>query len=501
MRIFSFLPLFLLFIPASHSRILINEIMPNPIADESLNEWIELYNNGTEAVNVSTWAIGDGSENDTIEGGLYNKEGTVIEPFGFAIVTDDNTRVYNNFNASSDAVRLYVNDSSIGNGLLNDGETIYLYFNSIMVDKADYPEAKEGFSISLVNGVLMQANPTPGYLNINATGADTCDYEMSVILSNSIFDSANFSFRVRAARVTGSSTNISGSATIENLFGDIVKEYALWTNESISTRKTSSTYSPNLPPGSYVITANVSPSCFDANGENNFVSEIFTIRGEKPEAESELKIKSLLDLGSDKTVKFGETARVSLEIYKGDTNKKSVAVWVENKKGQRLSKQSRANVGEKFSRYEITLPVQIIPNCDGEFKNDSYAVVAEGLDHKDEERIEVEGITKSQCMEAREGTSENRSSNRENPKSASPKNEPKAKPSSKPANENEAKVSGIKEEIKISNMDAMQSRISSLASKEPIEAYQSSSEKSRKLALIFLLVLSSILNIVLIWRR
>ena len=43
---------------------------------------------------------GDDKNNDTIEGGLYNKEGTIIEPFSFAIITDGATRVYNNFNVS-----------------------------------------------------------------------------------------------------------------------------------------------------------------------------------------------------------------------------------------------------------------------------------------------------------------------------------------------------------------------------------------------------------------
>ncbi|MEK6876145.1 MAG: lamin tail domain-containing protein, partial [Nanoarchaeota archaeon] len=102
--------------------VVINEIMADPIADETLNEWLELYNDGNRDVNVSGWSIGDDNDNDTIEGGLYNNEGAIIPAFGYAIITDDATRVYNNFNVSNDAVRLYVNDSSIGSfGLKNDG--------------------------------------------------------------------------------------------------------------------------------------------------------------------------------------------------------------------------------------------------------------------------------------------------------------------------------------------------------------------------------------------
>jgi len=78
--------------------IIINEIFADPIADESLNEWIEIFNDESVEINVSGWYIGDDEDNDSIEGGLYNKEGTILEPFGFAIITDDETRVYNNFN-------------------------------------------------------------------------------------------------------------------------------------------------------------------------------------------------------------------------------------------------------------------------------------------------------------------------------------------------------------------------------------------------------------------
>ena len=73
--------------------IIINEIMANPVADESLNEWIEIFNDGSASINVSGWIIGDANDNDTIEGGLYNKEGTIIDHKGFAIITDEATRV------------------------------------------------------------------------------------------------------------------------------------------------------------------------------------------------------------------------------------------------------------------------------------------------------------------------------------------------------------------------------------------------------------------------
>ncbi len=102
----------LLFFQAVKADIVINEVMADPIADESLNEWIELYNNGDSEVNVSGWIVGDKNDNDTIEGGLYFGEGTVINSKGYAIITDDSTRVYDNFDCSEEALRLYSNSST-----------------------------------------------------------------------------------------------------------------------------------------------------------------------------------------------------------------------------------------------------------------------------------------------------------------------------------------------------------------------------------------------------
>jgi len=70
------------------------EIMSNPTADESLNEWVEIYNNGSETVNLSNWSIGDDSDTDSFVGGLYGGEGVLLEPGICAIITDEMTRVY-----------------------------------------------------------------------------------------------------------------------------------------------------------------------------------------------------------------------------------------------------------------------------------------------------------------------------------------------------------------------------------------------------------------------
>lgn len=381
--------------------IMISEIMADPIADETLNEWIELYNNEDRQINISGFLIGDDKDNDTIEGGLYGKEGTIIEPFGFAVITDDATRAYNNFNVSPDAARLYIDDSSIGNGLSNGGETIYLYdSNGNLMHNLSYSQTAEGLSWAIVNNSLYKSNPTPGFGNEGTiVSGERCDYATEIILAKTIFDnSSEFSFKIRASKLKGQSTNFTSKAEIEDLNGKTAKEYSPFTNEPITLQRTSTEYTPSLEEGkSYTINANITVQCNDTGKENDFDARIITIKGKPLQEDSSVDISGIYDLGSDNTAKFGQAVRIRLDAYRGNTNKESIAVWAEGKKGSRISKQSKANLGMKYTNYSLTLPVQIEPNCDGEFKDGSYTIKAEGLDSEDEEEIEIEKLTGSMC--------------------------------------------------------------------------------------------------------
>ncbi len=398
MRFLFYSLVFVLLAQGSHA-IIINEIMADPFADETLNEWVELYNNGNEAINVSSWVIGDDNDNDTIQGGLYNNEGTIIPALGYAIITDDATRVYNNFNVSNDAVRLYVDDASVGNGLGNDGETIYIYDNNHnLIDKKAYNETTEDLSWSYINNSLFKSNPTPGFANDESL-LSGCDYTAELILAKTVFDnSSDFSFKIRASKISGSSTNFTLKAKIEDLNGKLIREYSPFTDEEITKQRTSAEFTPNLKEGkSYFMDSNVTVQCDDTNANNNFDSRIITIKGRPLQEESSISIANILDLGSDKRAKFGQTIRARLSVYKGNTNKKSVALWIESGKGKKLSKQSNANLDDKYTNYSITIPVQIIPNCDNDFKDDDYIIKAEGLDDEDEEELKIEGLTDSLC--------------------------------------------------------------------------------------------------------
>jgi hypothetical protein len=393
--------LFLLLCPFSLA-IIITEVHPDPIADESLNEWIEIYNNGTLAIDLRGWLIGDATGNDTLRGGQFGGSGTTLQPLNFAIITDDNTRVYENFNVSLDALHLYVDDDAIGNGLNNNGETIFLYdTNGNLIDMNTYQNPGPGKSSSLVNGTWIATGPTPGSF-ANGTASGSCDYETQIVLEKSIFENQDeFSWKMVVKNIKGGSTLISSEAYIYDLFGNTKQDYRPFTNESVTRQRTSTTYSPNLAEGaSYMLAANTTTDCLDTNLANNYDERIFTIKGTLIE-ESSLEILSILDIGSDDSAAFGQSIRARIKAYRGNTGMESISAWVEDDE-ERISKQARGSIEERYTEMTFMLPIQLIPNCDGKFDEGKYDVIIEGLGKKAKEKIEVEGVTKALCPNEKE---------------------------------------------------------------------------------------------------
>ncbi|MBD3331051.1 hypothetical protein GF354_06035 [Candidatus Peregrinibacteria bacterium] len=94
----------------SQGDVVINEIAWAGSMDSSSDEWIELYNNSLETVDLSGWCIDDdnGSANYCIEAG-------VIEPRSYFLIED-----------SEESVSNYTADSLIGLSLANTGDSLTL---------------------------------------------------------------------------------------------------------------------------------------------------------------------------------------------------------------------------------------------------------------------------------------------------------------------------------------------------------------------------------------
>ena len=107
---------------------------------------------------------------------------------------------------------------------------------------------------------------------------DACDYKVEIIINNSEFESKDFSWRMKAVKIEGMPTNITGTAEIDDLSGQIIKKYKPWTNESISKQKTSNAYTPNLNQGEYKIISRIIVECNDINSDNNADVKIVKIK-------------------------------------------------------------------------------------------------------------------------------------------------------------------------------------------------------------------------------
>jgi len=173
----------------SSDNLLINEVMYDPTQKDNFNEWIELYNPTNNPVDVDGWRIVDNNEEDLIEGDDVNGNGTtIIPPHGYAIITDSNTLVYDNFTIPENAIKLRVEDNDIGNDLGNKNDKIILKnATGSMIDAiewgSDYsdvpgspiPDVNEGYSIARYTNVdtddtladfYDEDNPTPGSENM-----------------------------------------------------------------------------------------------------------------------------------------------------------------------------------------------------------------------------------------------------------------------------------------------------------------------------------------------
>lgn len=375
--------LIILFFIPSVNGIRINEIMANPINEDRLNEWVELYNDGDKAINLTSWLIGDLISNDSL---IPLNNGFII-PKGYAIIVNNITEFHKNFNISSNATLFYV-DSLIGNGLNNLHDTVYLYDKNLtLIDKVSYNKTEEGLSLSYINGSFILTHPTPGYRNMPIN----CDWEASLIINKSIFYQQELRFKFLAIKNFGPPTKISSTAVIKDFSNNIIKSYKIWSNHWVKKRATSRLYTPNLKPGVYIISINISPSCNDIYKENNFYEKHILINSMPKKKESKIEVSF------NPKARFGEIVKLKLDIYKGDTNKRLIKIWISNKTV--ITPYMRIYVEDKFTNYKITVPLLINPNCNNKYKEGYYTLHIEGLGKKIEEYIKIIGTNKNLCQE------------------------------------------------------------------------------------------------------
>lgn len=135
----------------------INEWLPNPQGSDN-KEWIELYNDTNQIINLNNWIIVSGKKSYTIKN-------QVIKPNEFLVLKRSGTKL----------------------ALLNQNGELKLYNNEgKLIDAAQFfGQAQEGKSFSRFENYFIFTNPTPGSKNINLGAAQVINnfYPENLILN------------------------------------------------------------------------------------------------------------------------------------------------------------------------------------------------------------------------------------------------------------------------------------------------------------------------------
>lgn len=125
-----------------HKKITINEFLPSPEGKDEEEEWIELYNDSEQIVNISGWQLDD---EDSGSKPFVFPENTLITSYGYLVISRQVSGI--SLNNDKDKVRL----------LLSTG---------VIFQEISYEKAPEGKSSARTGEGFVWSMPTPGLPNI-----------------------------------------------------------------------------------------------------------------------------------------------------------------------------------------------------------------------------------------------------------------------------------------------------------------------------------------------
>lgn len=382
--------LIILFLPTIKA-IVINEILPNP-EEYSDAEWIELYSN--EILNLSGWKL------DTT-GQTYTFGNVIIADF--LIVTKNKTSFLSLWpSAPQEKIIEWT-----GMGLNNGGESVSLLNQSTIIDTTTYPSFSSHLGKSwarLENGTFVVcSNPTPlaenncsqqqeKYIELIYPQEVECNENFSITFKAFNFEDGIYDIKIdildaydethRIGKVWNGTkwlstnsyvnsvlnvTNGNGTATltykVENFEGEAILRPRI--------RKTNSSTYEQFDDYSLLV------NCEQSNQEESFIK--------------------IIDAPDE--AKFGDEIEIELEVYKGDTTKYAVYVYVQDENEEKVSDKITLHFYDKFANYEEKVSLTL--KCKNE--KGIYEIVAEGLDTKDTKEIELTECNESVEENASEG--------------------------------------------------------------------------------------------------
>lgn len=376
----------IIFLIPSVSAVVINEVMPhsnNPWG----GEWIELYNPTAENISLIGWKIGDLNSNDTIS--------LMIPPQSFALIVDDDTITQDNKTGCEGfdiPNKSCIELAAIGNRLNNDNETVYLYNDSIFVDTFSWNiSLKEGGQSwgrnNSLNWVL--CFPTPGQENNCSQGGGQQQEEETIELDYPLKVDCNeeFSVEIKAHNfeddIYDVKIDVLGEDE-ENIEGkvwdpdeDKWQSTTYYVYEILDVSGGEGSEDLKFKIEDYEGKAILRPRIRDIGTFDDYPIDVICDIQE----ESEIKI-----IDAPEEARFGDEIKVEIEVYRGDTAKYAVYVYVQDNNDKKVSNEINLHFDDKFETK--TEMIELILKCKNE--QGTYEIIAEGLDTKDKENIDLD---------------------------------------------------------------------------------------------------------------
>lgn len=408
-RLILFIVIFILFSYIVLGNILINEIMFDPEeCSDSYCEWIEIFNNNSFAVNISGYKISDRTSDLTKE---YNRtinffNETNISAFGYFIIAKKKANFSQFWNVSCGIAESAFN-------LNNDQEIVALYsVNNSIVDSIYYNDSFEienGESLQFFNGSLCVNKATAGDTNFCIPPPlFKLNFPSYVLNDGTIFlaraDISGFNNGFYDFKAEMKDANGNNIGKIYDMNDKGWQSCTYYVYNAVNASNGNGNYIAYLKiDNGYAGIATIKGRLRVNGGSSysdtdlyvfNAVSKEFSDVGSSVQEDKSSSIR-ITDV-SPSEVDFGDVIDVKLNVYKGDTTKYAVYLYVENE-NDRVSEKITLHFKDKFTNYSLTVPVQLDLNCDGEYNTGEYTVYLEGLDKKDSHDIDVKGKKSSEC--------------------------------------------------------------------------------------------------------
>jgi len=416
LAIFLLVSLFFLVFPIASAQVILNEIMPHT-TNSWHNEWVELYNPSGNTLNLNLWKIRDNSS--------YDNFSLIIYPNSFALIVDNNN--YNGSLLGCNAFDIFPEScaelANIGSGLNDDWDNLTLYdSNFSFIDNFVWDEnikdsgkswarnASSSWQICIptpgeTNNCPEPPNPRiellfPAYIvrnNVFAVLMNVSDYDDGFYdIKIDIFNASNSSQRISKIwdpqEQEWKSTNyyLYGLLNINNSNGNYLSflniEDYLGPALIYSKIRKSGSFTPKENPITY-LTNIVDFSQQQQNQTNQ----------SNPTSSSSISIEK-----APEEATFGDIINVKLNIYRGDTSKYAVYARIEKQSnGYDVSDETTLHVLTKYVNYSVEIPIQLKPNCDERYDNETYDIVIEGLNITIKQKIKIDGKSKL-CPESTE---------------------------------------------------------------------------------------------------